>query len=78
MCAVISVLTSLGALPLFQAGIRREGAVNAGLISALEPVTGIVAGNVVLGEEISAVQLMGAVLIILGICAVEAQKSGKN
>ncbi|MCD8391030.1 MAG: DMT family transporter, partial [Firmicutes bacterium] len=37
--AVISILVTLVAVPAFQAGIKREGAATAGILSAFEPMT---------------------------------------
>lgn len=72
--AIISLLISLGAIPLFQAGVRYEGAATAGIISALEPATTIILGVLVLGESMGVTQYIGGALIITGI--VLAEKNG--
>lgn len=69
--AVISLLISLGAIPLFQAGVRYEGASTAGIISALEPVTTIILGVAILGEPMGITQYIGGGLIITGIVLAE-------
>ncbi|MBQ8301740.1 MAG: EamA family transporter, partial [Clostridia bacterium] len=69
--AVISVIISLGAIPLFQAGVRYEGASTAGIISALEPVTTIILGVAILGEPMGVTQYIGGGLIITGIVLAE-------
>ncbi len=69
--ALISVLISLGAIPLFQAGVRYEGASTAGIISALEPVTTIILGVAILGEPMGFTQYIGGGLIITGIVLAE-------
>lgn len=68
---VVSVLISLGAIPLFQAGVRYEGASTAGIISAFEPITTIILGAVFLGETMGVVQYIGGAIIIFGVVLAE-------
>ncbi len=65
--AVISLVVTLGAMPLFQLGVRYEGAEEAGILSTVEPVTTVVLGSLVLGEFIGPGQLMGGAMILLGV-----------
>ncbi len=74
MSALISILISLGAIPLFQAGVRYEGAATAGIISALEPVTTIILGLLLLNETMSVSQYVGGTLIIAGVVIAEKTK----
>lgn len=74
---IISFLTTLGAMPLLQAGIRYEGAATAGIISAGEPITTTILGAVFLGEHISMAQLLGSVLIIMGVLLVQQDSKKK-
>ena len=60
---IISLITTLGAMPLLQIGIRYEGASMAGIISTVEPITTIVLGATFLGEIISTGQIIGGALI---------------
>ncbi len=69
--AIVSILISLGALPMFQAGVRYEGASTAGIISAFEPITTIILGAVFLGETMGIVQYIGGAVIILGVVLAE-------
>lgn len=71
MAIIISFLTTLGAMPLLQMGIRFEGAATAGIISATEPITTMIAGAIFLGEYISTAQLLGGSLIIMGVLLVQ-------
>ena len=71
VAAVISLMVTLGAMPLFQAGVRYEGASAAGIMSTIEPVTSVALGAVFLGERIETGQLMGAGMIIFGILLAE-------
>lgn len=71
LSAVISFLISIGAIPLFQAGVRYEGAATAGIISALEPVTTIILGAWLLNEAMSVAQYFGGAMMIFGVILTE-------
>lgn len=64
---LISLITTLGAMPLLQIGIRYEGASTAGILSTVEPITTIILGAIFLGEIINASQILGGALIITGV-----------
>ena len=64
---LISLITTLGAMPLLQIGIRYEGSSTAGILSTVEPITTIILGAVFLGEIINASQILGGALIIMGV-----------
>ncbi len=68
---VISLMVTLGAMPLFQAGIRYEGASAAGILSTVEPVTSVALGALFLGERVETGQLMGAGMILFGVILAE-------
>ena len=65
--AIISLLTTLGAMPLLQIGIRYAGASTAGIISTVEPITTIILGAAFLGEIVRTGQIIGGALIIFGV-----------
>lgn len=69
--AFVAVMTSLFAVPLFQAGVRYEGSTEAGILSMSEPVTGILVGAMVLDENVTLIGLVGCVLIGIGVILVE-------
>lgn len=71
---LISVLITLFAMPLFQAGVKYEGASTAGILSTVEPITTMLLGSVFLGEFIGVMQYCGGILIIFGIMAVQIYK----
>lgn len=68
---IISIFVTLGAIPLFQAGVRYEGASTAGIVSALEPITTIIIGVTVLGEKMVMAQFFGGAMILLGVVLAE-------
>ncbi|NVZ69198.1 DMT family transporter [Pseudomonas costantinii] len=47
--------------------IRRIGATRAGVFIALNPLTAVICGSVLLGEQLSAPMLLGGAVILLGI-----------
>lgn len=61
---LVSLFASVGALSLFQLGIRYTGASTAAILSTLEPITSIVLGVLVLREHISVLKLIGCVCIL--------------
>lgn len=65
--AVISLSVSVGAISLFQIGVVRVGAPTASILSTLEPITGVVMGALILGENIPPVHLAGTLLIFSGV-----------
>ena len=69
--AVISLLVTLCAMPLFQAGVRYEGASAAGILSTVEPVTSVALGALFLGERVETGQIMGASMILFGVILAE-------
>ncbi len=74
-CAfIISLASSLLAIPLFQIGLEYTDPRTASVISTAEPITGVAAGALFLGEGISAVKAAGCALILLGVLAAGAKK----
>ena len=71
---LISLVTTLGAMPLLQIGIRYEGAANAGIISAIEPITSTVAGAMFLGEFIGMGQVLGSAMILMGVLLLQKRE----
>ena len=63
--AGIAVLGTALAIVTFFAGVQRIGAGDAATLSTLEPVVALVLAFVFLGEQLGAVQLAGAVLVIV-------------
>ncbi len=69
--ALISFLVTLGATPLFQVGVRREGAATAGVMSTFEPITSVALGAMFLGEAVGTMQLVGCAMILTGVMAAQ-------
>jgi drug/metabolite transporter (DMT)-like permease len=65
--AYLGVLGSALAYIGYYDGIRRIGATRAGVFIALNPLTAVICGALLLGEQLTAPMLAGASVILLGI-----------
>lgn len=72
--ALVSVMSSLCAVPMFQIGVRNVGASAAGVLSTIEPIMGIIFGAMFLGESITVSKIIGSVLVVCGIILIEKKK----
>lgn len=68
--ATIAVLSTVGAIVLFFAGLRRVGPTAASILSTLEPVVTVALAYQVFGESLGLVPLMGGALVLLAVVAV--------
>lgn len=77
---IISICTSFFAFALLQMGIRELGAPTAAIFCLLEPITSVVAGWLILKEEMTVKKGIGCLLVLGAVAAALAsQKSeGKN
>lgn len=71
---LVSALSSLCAIPLFQAGVHTAGASRAGVLSTVEPITGFLCGSALLGESVTVYKLIGSALIVTGVILTEKKK----
>jgi len=60
------------------AGLPRVGAARAALVSTVEPVITVLLAVVILGERLSAVQVVGGVLVLLAVILVQAAHMWKS
>ncbi|EFQ63048.1 DMT family transporter [Pseudomonas sp. FP597] len=63
----LGVLGSALAYIGYYDGIRRIGATRSGVFIALNPLTAVICGALLLGEQLTAPMLLGGVIILLGI-----------
>lgn len=68
---LISLSVTFFAVPLFQLGVKYEGAQTAGILSTAEPITTLIMGALFLGETIGNMQYIGGLLILAGVAAVQ-------
>jgi drug/metabolite transporter (DMT)-like permease len=68
--AGIAVVSTVGAVGLFFAGLQRVGPTAASILSTLEPVVTVALAFVVFGESLGPVQLAGGALVLLAVLVV--------
>jgi drug/metabolite transporter (DMT)-like permease len=68
----IALFPTMLAISLFMAGLPRVGAARAALVSTVEPVITVLLAVVLLGDRLSAVQVVGGVLVLLAVILVQA------
>jgi drug/metabolite transporter (DMT)-like permease len=68
----IAVVSTVGAVGLFFAGLERVGPTAASILSTVEPVVTVVLAFAVFSESLGAAQLAGGVLVLLAVLAVRA------
>ncbi len=71
---LISLLVTLLAIPLFQRGVKYEGAATAGIMSTFEPITSVAMGAVFLGEIVGGAQMLGGAMILSGVIMAEIRR----
>jgi drug/metabolite transporter (DMT)-like permease len=71
--ACLAVVSTVAALSLFFAGLRRVGPTTAAILSTVEPVVTVLLAFVVFGETLGPVQLLGAALVLVAAQAVSMQ-----
>ena len=62
--ACLAVVSTVAALGLFFAGLRRVGPTNASILSTVEPVATIALAFLVFGETLGVLQLAGGTLVL--------------
>jgi drug/metabolite transporter (DMT)-like permease len=71
--AGLAVVSTVGAITLFFAGLRRVGPTAASILSTLEPVVTVVLVFVVFGDPLGPVQLVGGALVLLAVLSVRVR-----
>jgi len=64
---VAAILSSVGAIVLFQAGLRVIGKADAAIFSLLEPICSIIFSILLMGDRMTFTKLLGCALIIFGL-----------
>lgn len=68
---IMSIFSTVVAIMVFYAGVQKVGSSTAAIISTVEPVTAFVLGITVLGETMTLMRLLGAILIFVGVLYVQ-------
>ncbi len=74
----VGVVSTAVAVQTFYAGARRIGAAQASLVSTIEPVWTITLAALLLGQALTATQLVGAVLVIAGVVIAQTAPPGEG
>jgi drug/metabolite transporter (DMT)-like permease len=70
--AAIAVVSTVGAVSLFFAGLKRVGPTTASILSTAEPLTTVVLAFLAFGESLTAVQLGGGALVLGAVLVLSA------
>jgi drug/metabolite transporter (DMT)-like permease len=73
MFAALGVFSTLVPFFLFNTGLRRLSAAEAGIIASLEPVVAVLSAAVFLGEGLRALQWLGALLVLVAAALASIQ-----
>ena len=74
LCAfVLGVMTLLGYL-LNNFGIRKLGAVRAGILGAIAPIFTVILAGVLIQEQLEIIQIIGVLLVTLGVAVYNAER----
>lgn len=68
----LALVSTVGAVALFFAGLKRVGPTAASILSTLEPVVTVVLAFLVFGESLGPVPLAGGALVLVAVLAVRA------
>ena len=72
--AGIAVVSTVAAVSLFFAGLKRVGPTTASVLSTVEPVVTVVLAFLVFGELLGALQLLGGALVIAAVLVLASQR----
>ncbi|MDO9355319.1 MAG: DMT family transporter [Solirubrobacteraceae bacterium] len=71
----IALVSTVGAIALFFAGLPIVGPTAASILSTFEPVVTVALAYAAFGEALGPVQLVGGVLVLLAVVAVQARRT---
>jgi drug/metabolite transporter (DMT)-like permease len=73
--ACLAAVSTVGAISLFFAGLRRVGPTAASILATVEPLVTVVLAFLVFGEALEAVQVAGGVLLLAAVPVLQAGRS---
>ena len=73
----LAVVPTMLAISLFLAGLPRVGAARAALLSTWEPVVTVGLAVVLLGDRMSPIQVLGAILVLAAVIVVQGAQTPK-
>jgi drug/metabolite transporter (DMT)-like permease len=69
----LTVVSTVGAILLFFAGLRRAGPTTASILATVEPLVTVVLAFLVFGERLGGVQLVGGAFVLAAVLALNAR-----
>jgi drug/metabolite transporter (DMT)-like permease len=72
--AGISVVSTVAAVSLFFAGLKRVGPTSAAILSTAEPVVTVILAFLVFGELLGPFQLLGGALVIVAVLVLASHR----
>lgn len=74
----LAVVSTAFAYLLYFSIIAKAGATNASLVTLIVPVSAILLGTLFLGERLSALEILGMVIILCGLLAIDGRLLGRR
>lgn len=74
LSAWMAVISTVLPVVMMAAGMRRVGSSNAAMMSSIGPIATILMGYIFLNESVTAIQLVGAALVMAGVLAISLKK----
>jgi drug/metabolite transporter (DMT)-like permease len=74
--ACLAVVSTVGAISLFFAGLRRAGPTTASILATVEPLVTVLLAFLVFGETLGAVQIAGGTLVLAAVLVLQARRPG--
>jgi drug/metabolite transporter (DMT)-like permease len=75
--ACLAIVSTVAAVSLFFAGLRRVGPTTASILSTVEPVVTVLLAFLVFGEVLGAVQILGGALVLGSVLVLNVSRSGQ-
>jgi drug/metabolite transporter (DMT)-like permease len=72
--ACLAVVSTVAAITLFFAGLRRVGSTTASILSTIEPVVTVLLAFLVFGEVLGVVQMLGGALVVAAVPVLNARR----
>ncbi|MGB0983695.1 MAG: DMT family transporter [Saprospiraceae bacterium] len=74
ICLLMATISTVIPTLLVSEGIRRIGASNTSIVGSTGPISTIVLAYIYLGERLTLVQILGAILVLFGVLLISLQK----
>lgn len=71
--AGIAIVSTVAAISLFFAGLRRAGPTTASILATVEPVVTVTLASLIFGETLGAVQVAGGALVLAAVLALSVR-----